>query len=170
MVMEWVVLAGLGIAVMGAASTGAIYKPGAWYEGLAKPSWTPPNWLFPVAWMLLYVLMTVAAWRVVTALAAGSFAAPMTAAAGVAFWAAQITLNAIWSPLFFGIRRPDAAMICVVALWLAVAGTCALFWLVDPWAGAMLIPYVAWVTVAGALNWTVLQMNDDSKWGLPDAA
>ncbi|MEM6440312.1 MAG: TspO/MBR family protein [Pseudomonadota bacterium] len=169
--MDLVILAGLGLAVMGAASTGAVYQPGAWYESLSKPPWTPPNWLFPVAWMVLYVLMTVAAWRVASSLAAGEFGASGHAAmAGLAFWAAQITLNGIWSPLFFGIRRPDAAMIAIAPLWLSVLATTILFFQADWVAGLMFVPYVVWTSVAGALNWSILQRNSDAKWGLPDAA
>ena len=170
MLMEWIILAGFCFAVMAAGATGAIFSPGAWYRTLAKPRWTPPDWAFPVAWLTLYILMVISAWRVATALADGTSAAPKVAAAGLAFWAAQAALNGLWSPLFFGIRRPDAAMICVVALWLAVAGTMALFFAVDPVAGAMFVPYLAWVSIASALNWRVLQLNDDAKWGLPEAA
>ena len=170
MLMDWIILAGFGFAVMAAASTGAIFAPGDWYRSLAKPRWTPPDWLFPVAWMVLYVLMTVAAWRVATRLAGGVSPAPAVSAAGLAFWAAQAALNGLWSPLFFGIRRPDAAMICVTALWVAVAATLGLFWTVDPWAGAMFVPYLVWVSVASALNWRVLQLNEETKWGLPEGA
>ena len=169
--MDLVILAGLGLAVMGAASTGAIYRPGSWYEGLSKPPWTPPNWLFPVAWMVLYVLMTLAAWRVASTLAGGGFGeAGALAMAGLAFWAAQITLNGIWSPRFFGIRRPDAAMIAIAPLWASVLLTTSFFVQVDWVAGLMFVPYVIWTSVAGALNYAILQRNGDEKWGLPDAA
>lgn len=169
--MDLIVLAGLGLAVMGAASTGAVYKPGAWYEGLNKPSWTPPNWLFPVAWMALYVLMTLAAWRVASGVAAGAFGdSGLTAMAGLAFWAAQITLNGIWSPLFFGIRRPDGAMVAIIPLWASVILTTVFFAQVDLTAALMFVPYIVWTSYAGALNWAILRMNSDETWGFAERA
>jgi len=162
--LDWIILAGLSVAVMGAASTGAVFGPGQWYKDLSKPSWTPPDWLFPIAWLVLYIAMTVAAWRISTGLVAGEGGA--VAAAGLAFWAAQITLNAIWSPLFFGIRRPDAAMLAVAALWASVVLTTGLFWVVDATAGLLLAPYVVWTSYAAALNWKIVQMNDDAMFGL----
>ncbi|MEM1314552.1 MAG: TspO/MBR family protein [Pseudomonadota bacterium] len=169
--MDLIILLGLGLAVMGAASTGAVYKPGAWYEGLAKPGWTPPNWLFPVAWMVLYVLMILAAWRVASGLAAGAYGASSGAAmAGMAFWTAQITLNGIWSPLFFGIRRPDGAMVAILPLWASVILTAVFFGQVDLTAALLFVPYIVWTSYAGALNWKILQMNSDEKWGFPESA
>ena len=172
MPIDWVILAGFGLAAMAAASTGAVYKPGRWYEGLSKPGWTPPNWLFPLAWLVLYILIVISAWRVATALAAGAFAAETAAlaAAGLAFWAAQMTLNALWSPLFFGIRRPGAALVCLVFMWLAILGTILCFAQVDGVAAAILVPYLIWTSYAGALNVSILRRNGAENWGLPGAA
>ena len=170
--LDFLVLCGFAAATMAAASTGAVYKPGRWYEALAKPPWTPPNWLFPVAWMTLYILIILSGWRVAMRLAEGACEGDdcLYGAAGLAFWAAQMTLNAVWSPLFFGIRRPDAAMICLVFMWLAILATIVLFAAIDPLSGALLIPYLVWVSVAGALNLSILRRNGSEKWGLPDAA
>ena len=84
-----------------AASTGAIFKPGPWYDTLAKPSWRPPNWLFPPAWAVLYILMAVAAWLVWRE--AGFAGAPLA----LMLWFRQLALNAAWSWIFFGLKRMD---------------------------------------------------------------
>lgn len=167
--MDYLIAAGLLGAAGAAAATGAVFRPGRWYETLDKPSWTPPNALFPIAWTILYAMMTYAAWRVASGLAGGAFAGPDAAAAvaGLGFWAMQITLNAMWSPLFFGIRQARAALRCLVALWLAIAVTLVLFARVDPVAGGLLVPYLIWTSYAGALNRAVLRRNGPECWGRP---
>lgn len=169
--MEWIIGAGLTGAALSAAATGAIFRPGRWYETLDKPSWTPPNRLFPIAWTVLYILMTWAAIRVAAGLAEGGFApgAAGWAAAGLGFWAMQVTLNAMWSPLFFGIRRPRAALTCIGGLWLALAATILCFAQADALAAWLLVPYLAWASYAGALNLSVLRRNGPQAWGLPGA-
>ncbi|MDO9527155.1 MAG: TspO/MBR family protein, partial [Gemmobacter sp.] len=112
--MDWTLFLTFLAACGAAAATGALIKPGAWYASLQKPSWTPPNWAFPVVWTILYILIAYAAMRV--AVAAGS-------AQPLAFWALQITLNTLWTPVFFGLHRMRAAMGVMVGLWLAVAAT-----------------------------------------------
>ena len=133
-----------------AAATGAMFQPGDWYRGLSKPRWTPPDWLFPVAWTVLYLSMSVAAARV--AMTAGSGQA-------LAFWSVQIALNTLWTPVFFGLRRSGAGLVIIFLLWLAVAATMVAFWQVDRIAGALFLPYLAWVTVAGLLNRSVWYRN-----------
>ena len=159
--IEGLMALALAVAAAAAAATGVAFQPGEWYRALNKPSWTPPNWVFPVAWTLLYAIMVYAAWRVATALGAGALPAEATTAgaAGLCLWAAQIALNALWTPLFFGARRARAALVCIGALWLAVLGTTAAFWTADPVAGALLVPYLAWASYAGALNLTILRIN-----------
>lgn len=153
--MELIVLIGIGMACMAAAATGALFQPGDWYRGLDKPGWTPPDWMFPVVWTALYILIVWAAYRV--ALSGHSLTAP-----ALAVFAAQITLNALWSPVFFGLRRMGLAMGVLAGLWLAVAGMLALFWSVQSVAGLMIAPYLLWVTVAGALNFSVWRRNRDA--------
>ncbi len=150
--MDYLVLLGLIGSVAAAASTGAMYGPGDWYEQLDKPSWTPPNWLFPLAWTALYILMIWAAYRVATS---GHPAMP----AALAMFGCQIALNAIWSPMFFGLRRLGTAMIGLIFLWLAVAMTMLLFFRVDLLAGLMFVPYLVWGSYAGALNYDIWQRN-----------
>ena len=137
-------------ACFAAGSTGGLFSPGEWYARLKKPWWTPPNWMFPVAWSILYVCMA----------AAGARAAmsPDNALA-MAFWALQIALNGLWTPVFFGLRRMGLGMIVLSALWLSVAVTLVALWQVDVIAGLLFVPYLVWVSVAGALNLSVLRLN-----------
>jgi tryptophan-rich sensory protein len=133
-----------------AATTGAMFEPGAWYRALRKPRWTPPDWLFPVAWSVLYLSMAAAAARVAPLPGSGQ---------AMAFWAAQIAFNTLWTPVFFGLYRMGAAFGVMLGLWTFVALTLVSFWQHDLVAGLLFVPYLAWVTVAGALNWTVWRMN-----------
>ncbi|MFN4155176.1 MAG: tryptophan-rich sensory protein TspO [Paracoccaceae bacterium] len=137
-----------------AAATGAMFKPGDWYKGLSKPWWTPKDWMFPVAWTVLYLCMAFAAMRV--AMLAGSD--PRVGQA-LALWALQIALNTLWTPVFFGLRRIRAGLVVLCLLWLAVAATLAAFWRIDPVAGWLFAPYLLWVTIAGALNGSVWRRN-----------
>jgi tryptophan-rich sensory protein len=127
-----------------------MFMPGAWYRALSKPSWTPPDWVFPVAWTVLYLSSAVAAARV----------APREGAAyGMAFWAMQIAFNTLWTPVFFGLRRIRAAFFIMLGLWIAVAGTMLAFFQLDWLAGALFVPYLVWVSIAGALNASVWMRN-----------
>jgi translocator protein len=135
-----------------AAATGTMFKPGAWYDGLDKPGWTPPGVAFPIVWTVLYLLMAFAAMRV--ALLPGSGQA-------LAFWAAQIALNTLWTPVFFGLQRMRAALVVLVGLWVFVALTCVSFWILDPVAGVLMVPYLLWVSLAGALNVSLWRRNPE---------
>jgi translocator protein len=135
-----------------AAATGALFSPGPWYETIDKPAWTPPDWVFPVAWSTLYICMSLAAMRIGRS---GDPGAPMA----LGFWAIQITLNALWSPVFFGLRRMRAALVVVSMLWVAVAVTLLAFARIDIIAGLLFAPYLLWVTIATALNASVLRRN-----------
>lgn len=148
--MDWQLFFTFLGATFAAAATGMIFQPGAWYEGLQKPSWTPPRWAFPVVWTTLYLLMSFAAMRV--ALLPGSGQA-------LAFWSLQIALNTLWSPIFFGAHRMGLGFIIITFLWLAVAAVLISFWSLDFWAGALILPYLVWVTVAAALNFSVWRRN-----------
>jgi len=148
--MDWLLFAIFLAACLAAGTTGAMFEPGSWYRSIAKPRWTPPDWLFPVAWFVLYICMSLAAMRVA-----------MTPEAGLplALWGLQIALNTLWTPIFFGLKRMGAALVVIVALWLSVAATMGAFWQVDLVAGLLFLPYLAWVTVAGALNFAVWRLN-----------
>jgi tryptophan-rich sensory protein len=148
--MDWGLFAIFLAACGAAAATGAMFQPGDWYKSLSKPGWTPPDWLFPIAWTILYISSAVAAARVGT-IPGSQYA--------LAFWALQIALNTLWSPVFFGLNRMRAAMVIVVFLWLAVCATMIAFFQLDTLAGALFVPYLLWVTVASALNASIVQRN-----------
>lgn len=154
--MEWLTLAGFAVAALAAGSTGAAFPPGEWYQMLRKPTWTPPNWVFPVAWTVLYAAMVYAAWRV------AMHAPPALAAPALAVWAAQIVLNALWTPVFFGLRKLGAALFVVAALWIAVVTLLLLFLRADLIAGALIAPYLVWVSYATALNAKIWRDNPRS--------
>ena len=141
-------------ACFAAGATGELFPTGAWYESLEKPRWTPPDWAFPVAWMSIYVLISYAGARI--ALLDGSGLA-------LALFALQFSLNTLWTPVFFGVRRIGLGFAIVVALWASVLATCVAFWLLDPVAGALFLPYVLWASIASALNLAVWRLNPNSK-------
>lgn len=148
--MDWVVFLICFAACAAAGASGAVFPPGAWYEDLDRPSWTPPNWLFPVAWTTLYIAMSVAAARV----------APLEGSGiAMALWALQIALNTLWTPVFFGLRRIKGAIPVVLALWASVAACMAAMWQLDTIAGLLFAPYVLWCTVAAALNIAMWRLN-----------
>jgi tryptophan-rich sensory protein len=138
------------IACGAAASTGIIFKPGQWYEALVKPSFTPPNWLFPVAWTVIYLLLAWAGYRLT--LIPGSQLA-------LGLWAAQIALNTLWTPVFFGAHRIFTGMVVIVLLWLVVAALVVMTLRLDLITGLILFPYLAWLSVAAALNFSILRNN-----------
>ncbi|MEO0912846.1 MAG: TspO/MBR family protein [Pseudomonadota bacterium] len=148
--MDWLTLTGLTGAVIAAATTGAVFPPGPWYDKLEKPAWTPPNWLFPLAWTALYVAIIYAAYRITKT------ADPAPA---LAFWACQIAFNALWTPIFFGLRKIGSALPVIAALWASVFITLVLFWQRDIIAGMLFVPYIVWVSYAGALNFDIWRRN-----------
>jgi tryptophan-rich sensory protein len=138
------------IACCAAGSTGILFQPGSWYDGLQKPRFTPPNWLFPVAWTAIYLLLAWAGYRLT--LIPGSQTV-------LALWAAQIALNTLWTPVFFGAHRIFAGMVIIVALWLVVAAMVLMAIQLDLITGLILFPYLVWLTVAAALNFSILRHN-----------
>ena len=143
-------LAVFALLTAAAATTGAQFMPGPWYAALAKPDWTPPNWLFGPVWTMLYILMAVAAWRVYRKrgfdLAVGT-------------WLAQLAVNAAWTPLFFGLHRIDLALLDILVLDVLVLATIVLFWRRDRVAAALMLPYLAWIAFATVLNASILKLN-----------
>ncbi|MEL7466354.1 MAG: TspO/MBR family protein [Pseudomonadota bacterium] len=150
--MDWLVFALLFLACCGAGATGALFPPGDWYRTLKHPSFTPPDWLFPVAWTSIYLLISFAGARV---------AASPEAGIALALWAVQIAFNVLWSPVFFGLQRIRSAMFVVSALWISVLTTTIAFFAIDWIAGLAFLPYLVWVTVASALNWSFMRLNPD---------
>jgi tryptophan-rich sensory protein len=95
-------------------------------------------------------MMAVAAWLVWRQVGWGG---------ALVWFAVQLVLNAAWSPLFFGLHRIDLALLDIVALWVAIAVTLVGFWKVSPGAGWLLVPYLAWVSFATALNFALWRLN-----------
>lgn len=125
----------------------------SWYPGLRKPSFNPPNWVFGPVWTVLYLLMAVAAWRVwrKSAFSRGRLA--------LTLFLLQLSLNVTWSLLFFGLRRPDAAFVEIIVLWLAILAATAAFARHDRPAAAMMTPYLLWVAFAAVLNLALWRLN-----------
>jgi tryptophan-rich sensory protein len=143
-------------ACFAAALSGAVFKPGAWYEGLAKPPWRPPNWLFGPAWALLFLMIATAGWLI---WGRAGFAG---ASLALSIYGVQLLLNAAWSGFFFGMRRMDLALADLCLLWLSILGCIITFWPIDERAAWLMVPYLAWVSFAGVLNWTMWRMNPNA--------
>lgn len=125
-----------------------------WYAALEKPAFTPPNWLFAPAWITLYVLMGVAAflvWR-------NGWDKPKVRAA-LAFFGVQLVLNALWSVAFFGLQSPIFGLVLIVLLWVAILITMLRFKEISIAGAWLLLPYLLWVTFAGALNIAIWMLN-----------
>lgn len=145
--MSFLVFVGLVVA---AASSGALFMPGTWYESLNKPSWTPPKWLFPVAWTVLYAMIAIAGWLVWKSDGFGT---------AIAIWAIGLVLNALWSYFMFGRHDIGLALADVSMLWIATAAFILLAWPIDLRAVLLFAPYLVWVTFAAALNFEVWRTN-----------
>ena len=137
-------------ACMAAGITGSLFPPGQWYSELNKPTWTPPNWIFPVAWPILYLCMSYSGATLAYIDGAGS---------ALALWALQIALNTLWTPVFFGLENIKAGLIIILLLFLSVAICTYVFWMHSFLSGLLFLPYLAWVTFAAALNMAVFRLN-----------
>lgn len=139
-----------------AAGLGSIasLQAGTFYQQLVRPDWAPPGDVFGPVWTVLYALMAVAAWLVWRT--AGSVAA---ARAALLLYLLQLAANALWSWLFFAWHMGGAALADLVLLWLLIGATTMAFWRIRPLAAALMLPYWAWVTFAGLLNYATWQLN-----------
>ncbi len=136
-----------------AGSTAAFVSTGGWYENLYKPSWNPPSWVFGPVWSLLYVMMAVAAWLVWRE---GGWRRQKQC---LTLFLVQWILNTLWTPIFFGMHRLDWAFAEILLLWLALVATIRCFWPVQKASGLLLLPYLAWISFAAVLNFTIWRMN-----------
>ena len=148
--MFWILFGIFLAACVAAGATGGLFPPGPWYRKLDKPSWTPPDWVFPVVWAMLYLCMAAAGARAAVS--------PDNAIA-MALWSLQIALNGLWTPVFFGLKRIKLGMLVLIGLWFSVAAAVWALWQVDMIAGLLFLPYLVWVTIAAALNASVWQRN-----------
>lgn len=144
-------LACFGVAALGGVATSSSVT--TWYPALAKPSWTPPSWLFGPVWTALYALMAVAAWLVWRRLETGR------GKPALALFALQLALNLAWSLLFFGLRSPLAGLVDIGLLWGTIVATAVAFGRIVPLAGWLFVPYVLWVSFATALNFAIVRLN-----------
>ena len=147
----WLLISFAAAGLGGIASANA----GAFYRELARPAWAPPAAVFGPVWSALYVLMGVAAWLVWRERGIGG------ARAALGLFLLQLATNALWSWLFFVWRQGALAFAEVVLLWVLIVATVVAFWRVRPLAGALLLPYLLWVSYASALTYAVWQRNPD---------
>ena len=147
--VAWLLVTFLAAALGAAASMEA----GAFYAQLDRPDWAPPAAVFGQVWTVLYLLMGIAAWLVWRE---GGFRA---ARAALTLFLVQLALNALWSWLFFAWHRGGLAFADIVLLWMAIIATLVAFWRIRPLAGALLVPYLLWVSFATALNYATWRLN-----------
>jgi tryptophan-rich sensory protein len=152
-VVVWLAIC-FSAGAIGARFTGPAVA--SWYTGISKPSWTPPNSLFGPVWSALYLMMGLAAWLVWRRV--GFSGAP----GAMLLFGLQLVFNAGWSGIFFGLRRFDIAFVEIVILWVLILATAIAFWRHDARAGLLLLPYLAWVGYAGALNLAIWRLNLDA--------
>lgn len=145
---------GFVVLVFCAPALGAFSQPGEWYDGLVKPSWNPPGWLFGPVWTALYLMIATSGWLV------WRKGGLRENRAGLGAWLGQLVLNAAWTPLFFGMQAMGAAFVEIVCMWAAILLTIVLFWRGGHRAAALLLtPYLGWVSFATVLNFTLWRLN-----------
>jgi translocator protein len=147
--VAWLTASFIAAAIGGAASTEA----GPFYTQLVRPAWAPPPSVFGPVWTVLYTVMGIAAWLVWRA---GGFRAAKSA---LVLFVAQLALNALWSWLFFGWQHGGLALADILFLWVLIVATLIAFWRIRRSAGALLVPYLLWVSFAAALNYSLWQLN-----------
>ncbi len=150
-VTRYLLLAVFVIVVLGGGTLIGLFNlPDGWYAALNKPSFNPPNWVFAPVWCTLYVLIAIAGWR--TFLRAHNGIA-------MAIWIAQLVLNFLWSPVFFGLHRPDLALAIIVLLLIAICAFIGERSRSDAVAAWLFVPYVFWVAFATLLNGAIVMLN-----------
>ncbi len=122
----------------------------AWYAGLRKPGWKPPDRMVPLVWAALYPMILLAGWLVWTREGWG---------VATVLWVAQMALNLAWPLVFLGLMNLAAAFMLAVALWLAVLACVLAFLAASGWAAALMLPYLLWVGFAVALSWSLHRLN-----------
>lgn len=149
---QWWVLAGFITVVAIAAAIGGLGVSGTAteYDGLRQPGWAPPSWLFGPVWTVLYAMIAVSGWLVWREVGADRRLWP---------YVAQLILNAAWTPLFFGAGEYGLAFADIAVLWLFIVATVVLFARIHRVAALLLLPYLAWVTYAAALNLSIWLLN-----------
>jgi benzodiazapine receptor len=145
------------VACQCAGIIGSIFTTAAiptWYAALQKPPFTPPNWLFAPAWVTLYLLMGIAAfliWR--------QGLEQKGVKSALIIFLVQLVFNALWSVVFFGLQSPLYGVVVILALWVAILLTILRFFKLSTAAGALLLPYILWVSFASVLNISIWILN-----------
>lgn len=150
---KWLGLVGWLTLTFGAAATGLFVSVDGWYADLIKPTWNPPAWIFGPVWTLLYILMAIAAWRVWLQGGWKKQGTPLR------LFVLQWALNALWTPIFFGLQQPRWAFVDIMLLLGLLVATIRAFRTVDRGAAMLLIPYALWVTFASVLNFAIWRLN-----------
>ncbi|MFH0922741.1 MAG: TspO/MBR family protein [Candidatus Micrarchaeota archaeon] len=122
-----------------------------WYASLAKPFFNPPSWIFSPVWTLLYAMMGISLYFV--------WQKRIRGGNGLVLFGTQLSLNVLWSLLFFGLHSPILALVCIIALWTSIALTIRSFAKIDSKAAWLLAPYLLWVTFAAILNYAIFALN-----------
>jgi len=138
------------LVVGGGLAIGYLTMPGAWYAQLAKPAFTPPGWIFGPVWTTLYVMIAVAGWRVWRRDRGGR---------PVKLWWAQMALNFLWTPIYFGAHQIGLALAVILLLLAAILAFIVLSWRQDRAAAWLFVPYAAWVAFASLLNGSIWMLN-----------
>ena len=145
----WLMLTFVAAAIGSAASA----QSGLFYQQISRPEWAPPAWLFAPVWTILYILMGISAWIVWRV---NGFRAARIA---LSLFIIQLVLNAIWTWIFFVWKQGALAFVEILILWVLILCTTIAFWRVRVLAGIFLLPYLAWVSFASALTFTVWRLN-----------
>jgi len=152
--MQWVSYAVTAAALFVVAGVGARATDiGPWYRNLTKPSWNPPDWAFPVVWTTIYILIIASVGRAWN-LADADLRLMVVVLTGI-----NLVFNMLWSVLFFAMKKPLWAMVEVSGLWLSIAAMMVGFYSIDTLSALLLIPYIAWVSVAALLNLSIIRLN-----------
>jgi tryptophan-rich sensory protein len=123
-----------------------------WYPALRKPFFTPPNWLFFPVWTTLFVLMGIAFYLVWQRNFAGHRVV-------LYLYCLQLVANVMWSWFFFGLRRPEWALVDILVLWVLILACIVSFYRISHLAGYLLLPYLGWVSLASFLNYFIVRLN-----------
>lgn len=122
-----------------------------WYATLARPAWAPPNWLFPVVWTILYILIGISLFLV--------WRKGLESKQALVVFAVQLGLNLLWSLVFFGLHSIVGGLVIILMLWMAILANIIVFYRISKWAGLILLPYLVWVSIASYLNYSIYLLN-----------